>query len=1172
MLPSLGVLIIAASFCIALPPSLLSQSTTAIGNIQGTISDSSGSIVAGAKVAISSKDTAQTFTVTTNSAGAYSSGPLLPGSYVLRVKVPGFKTMELTVDVQVGVTSSGNVTLQLGDTVQVAQVQSAELRVNTEQAMVQGVLTGQQIDALPVNGRNFLELAQLEPGVQVAEGGNFDPSKNGFSSVSFEGRFGRLARIEVDGLDVSDETAGAVTQNIPASAIQEFQLAQSSLDLSTELTSTGAVNVATRSGANDFHGEMLYLLRDSATAAQLPGPKPAPFQRHQFGGRLGGPIRKDKLFFFLDAERTKQDLAVPVIFGGPFASLSGTFASPFREVEMMGRLDWQMRPTARLFYRFSYDQNSDVRAFGAVPSFQPFRNRVNTPSHVVGFDFTTGSFTHSIRFGYMKFRDGILDASSEIPLGPDNPIPNVEINIGNIVSLPGCIYCVGPSFPAPQRTFQSNKQIKYAGSKILGAHALRYGLGVNRILGGAFASFVPAVAGTFNVGLGPDPLAYPADFVLLSNGQGFLTEKPGFGMPGGATFTTRLHAYVGDEWRLRSNLNLVYGLGYFRDTGRTDSDLPPIQVLDQFGPGLGARVRQPNANFAPQLGIVWDPAKTGKTVIRAGGGLFYENSLIEVDIGDRLARLTRGLFNSQPFVCFAGAASRIDWPVDPGPVGTVLPGGGGKVVVNPTPGGPPQVQPTFCGQAIGSVASEITSLQQDFASATIAGGPSANLNFIGTTLTGASLFAPGYRTARSWQMNVGFQRELAPATVVSVDFLRNIGEHFLMGIDVNHTGDTRYFNRTIAIAARDAAQAAVNCPAGSGQAPCVIAAVGVSSAQSMYSSSGLDSTHDVTGGPPCPFCAFGGINSNLGKNVMFFPMGRSVYNGLQVVLRHNVEHFSVPGVRHANFHLAYSLSRFVSPSQDQDNPGGGIVVGATDYRTPLHFTGPNGLDRTHQVSFGGIFELPKSLQVSFIGHFFSPLSQTLTLPQVTGPGEIFVTDLTGDGTTGDVVPGTNIGSFQRDFGIGGLGTVINNYNNNFAGKPTPAGQVLIDQGVLTKADLQALGWVAESLPKPVPRAVGLDWLRVFDFKLSWPVKIREAFTIEPSIGIFNLFNFVNFDLPGNTQGGVLSATTLDGQRVIAPNIVGGTDYRHRSNRATLQSGTFALGAPRAIEWGLRLTF
>ena len=156
---------------------------------------------------------------------------------------------------KVNTTASGNVKLDVGQSAQVVEVQASELAVNTEQATVQGVLTAQQIENLPINGRNFLDLAQLEPGVQIQDGGTFDPTKNGFSSVSFGGRFGRTARIEVDGVDVSDENVGTTTQNVPMGAIQESSLQQSSLDLSTELTSSGSVSITTKSGTNTLHGE-----------------------------------------------------------------------------------------------------------------------------------------------------------------------------------------------------------------------------------------------------------------------------------------------------------------------------------------------------------------------------------------------------------------------------------------------------------------------------------------------------------------------------------------------------------------------------------------------------------------------------------------------------------------------------------------------------------------------------------------------------------------------------------------------------------------------------------------------------------------------------------------------------------------------------------------------------
>jgi hypothetical protein len=225
--------------------------------------------------------------LTSSTAGAYTSGPITPGDYVVHVENKGFKTTALPLVVQVGNTANGNVKMQVGQESQTVDVQGNSVVVNTEQATVQGVLNLDQIENLPVNGRNFLDLAQLEPGVQIQEGSTFDPTKNGFTSISFQGRFGRTARIEVDGVDISDETVGTTTQNIPASAIQEFQISQSSLDLSTELTSSGAVNVTTRSGSNQMHGEAFGLFRGNQLAADLPGITPPPFQREQFGANVG---------------------------------------------------------------------------------------------------------------------------------------------------------------------------------------------------------------------------------------------------------------------------------------------------------------------------------------------------------------------------------------------------------------------------------------------------------------------------------------------------------------------------------------------------------------------------------------------------------------------------------------------------------------------------------------------------------------------------------------------------------------------------------------------------------------------------------------------------------------------------------------------------------------------
>ena len=203
----------------------------------------------------------------------------------------------------------------------------------------------------------------------------------------------------------------------------------------------------------------------------------------------------------MDGERTKQDLQNPVLPGGAFANETGSYSSPFREVEALGKLDWQINSKYHFFYRFSYDQNHSVLAF--IPnSFQPFGNVNHTPDHAMGLDFSTGSYTHSIRFGYMKFRNGIVDAVAGSSLASNpvfNPAPGLELAIGND---PDCLtagaddFCSGPNFLAPQQTYQSDHQIKYDGSKALGAHIFRYGGGFNHISGGGFASFLalaPAV-------------------------------------------------------------------------------------------------------------------------------------------------------------------------------------------------------------------------------------------------------------------------------------------------------------------------------------------------------------------------------------------------------------------------------------------------------------------------------------------------------------------------------------------------------------------------------------------------------------------------------------------------------------------------------------------------------
>src|SRR5215469_16999816 len=578
-----GILLISnALFALMLLQSTFSfsQATISTGSIAGTVTDPSDAVLEGAKVVITNINTGRTIELTTNGAGAFNSAALQPGTYQLAVTQKGFNAVNATTTVQVGNISTVNVKMPLGQESTTVEVQASNEQVNTEQAIVQGVLNAQQVESLPVNGRNFLDLAQLEPGVQIQDGQNFDPTKAGYSSISFGGRFGRTARINVDGVDVSDETVGTTTADIPASAIDEFQLSQSSLDLSQDLTSSGAVNVTTKSGTNAFHGEAFGFFRDHSMAAASVGGQDLYSQRDQYGARLGGPVIKNRLFFFGDGERTKQASFAPVILTGtPFASDGAGFSQPFIEDNLIGKLDYNLRNGAKAFYRYSYFKNSLLATFGL--GFSVYDNKDITRQHVVGFDFSSGSFSHSIRFSYLKFQNQIVDSTlnnSSLPFC----CTGLEISSGS--------FFVGPNLLAPQSTPQSNHEIKYDGSRIYHSHTFRYGISYNHIQGGGFADFygtAPRVSfstSASNCGTGKEscaafaangpfpggsanPLNWDMSRLRVGNGQGFSTLQSAMGFPaGGLGPDNRLGLYVGDSWKIKPNFTLTLGVRYDRDT------------------------------------------------------------------------------------------------------------------------------------------------------------------------------------------------------------------------------------------------------------------------------------------------------------------------------------------------------------------------------------------------------------------------------------------------------------------------------------------------------------------------------------------------------------------------------------------------------------------------------
>jgi hypothetical protein len=1164
---------------LAIGNSLATAQENPTGSLRGTVLSAGGTPVEGAKVTVTNKTTGQTSVVQTNSAGVFEVQNMPPTDYALRVDAKGFISKSDSADVQAGAPTSVSFVL--------------------DPEPIPGVLPAQNLRELPVRNQNFIAYPQLEPGVETQDGGTIDPTKNGYSSLSFDGRFGRAENVQVDRLDMTDETVGASAQNLPASAVQEFRFGGLLAPFGEQTSSAGQSNIVTRSGTNELHGDLFGNYRNGdILSASMPGGHSRDWDIQHYGADVGGALVPDKLFVFLAAERNRKNAFIPILLGGPFALVPPNLTrlhEPFSEITGDGRLDYVLSETARAFYRFTYDQNRDDRPFGNGPSLQPFLNRTNSPAHALGVDFTSGSFTHSLRFDYLRYKNGIVDTSTGVT-GFANPLPNVTIDLGGGAKSScssGSFFCSGPSYLAPQQTYQSDLQFRYDGTHARGAHVYHFGVSYNRIRAGIFSPFyslAPTLAdeGGAPVAANPllgisgnpgDPLSYPVEWAFLGNGQGFASERSEFGLPGGGQRDNRISAYVSDTWKVLPNLTVNYGVNWVRNDGKSDSDLGAIPALNAWGGRLGGPVRQPNYNFAPQLAVAWDPHSSGKTTIRGGIGLYYDNEIFNNLLFDRPLRLPTGSYLATPAACVGGAPGSIQWPTNPGPSLTPVAGGAGVVNTDGT------VSPTWCGAAIGVAAPQAVALQQAYQAAYSATG-GANPNFIGNLgafagpyQNGLSLLAPNYQTPRSVQIDLGLVHELKPGLIFSVDYLRNVTTRTLLGVDVNRGGAAANFNFANAVADRDTAQTLNGCLPGTNQVSCVVAKLGPAGALAAYGAAGIGGPAQVTGGAPCPFCAFPGQQPNLGVNVVNYPVGRSVYSGINVGLKQVVRNFDVRGIQHATFQVAYSHSRYVSQVADSD-----FVNQATDFSNPTRFTGPNALDRTHKISMGALFDLHRSLQLSFTGQFFSPLPVTLFLPQNSGGAEVLVTDVTGDGTTGDIVPGSNAGSYMRGIKPGHLAGFIQNYNTSIAGSSapvTPAGIALVNGGVFSLQELEQIGGVQQSLAAPVLDVAGLGWLKTFDVKLGWQHTYRDRITFAPSISFFNLFNFANFDLPGNTQNGVLNfgagslspfATTFQPQNTVGGTSGGVNQLFSRTNRASLGSGINAQGTPRAVEWGLRISF
>jgi hypothetical protein len=519
----------------------------------------------------------------------------------------------------------------------------------------------------------------------------------------------------------------------------------------------------------------------------------------------------------------------------------------------------------------------------------------------------------------------------------------------------------------------------------------------------------------------------------------------------------------------------------------------------------------------------------------------------------------------------------------------------------------------ICGQPLGQlmtptgggtpvrVAQAIEDLQSAFVANQASVTSGKNVYSVANTQANfGGMLAPTYKTPRVIHMSAGLERQMGDRSSFSIDYVREIGTQFPLGIDTNHVGDVRYLtngsdtnpanNTYVAeLAAINATVTPVGCAAavsagGSAQTAvnCYLQKVpGASIAD--FARNGLDSSNAFCGPFPCSVlgksqAAFGGINPAVGSNVMFFPSGRSKYQGIQFTFRTSGDRLG-SGVRHWDLAFSYTYSDYKSNIASLDGGGGdySVLTVAQDYNRPhLANGGPSGLDRRSLFSFTPTFELRRGARLTMIAQLASPLPLTLYLPQQDGggvPGEIFRTDATGDGTVGDRLPGTNLGTLGR-YTEANVNKAIVFYNSAYAGKLTGAGQVLANAGLFSAQQLATLGAVMPTI-QPLNENATPTWLKTIDLRFSWPFHIGERIVLEPHASAFNVFNLANFGGPGRQLSGVLDGSPgTSFNNASRAGVCGNSPAfcTSRLDRITAGSGTYGIGAPRQIDFGVRVTF
>jgi hypothetical protein len=637
------------------------------GSLRGTVQDASGARIASARIVAQLSGSSVKREATSEDRGEFRLDDLSPGAYRVTISAPGFAPAQAEVAIAVTVVRDVTVTLKPAAASQTVNVQASSSSITTEaldtsSAVRGGVVGSRDLETLPLPARSFANIAYLVPGTEPVEPS--DPTKARITAVSTGGSSGLNNELSVDGAENSDDWIGGFLQNFSPDGIQEFAARTSNEDADTGWTTAGSVVITTKRGTNEYHGSGSFFDRQAALNARFPIENPAPnpkqpFSRQNYVATLGGPVAKDKVWFFGSFEGVHEDASIAyspasltqfdalaqlasqgLIGAVPSIAVPSTVPIPFRDYLSSLRLDWAQSPKSTWFLRTSQDSYLTHNALvqqGTLPS-------TGLTTHN---NYWNVALSNAYTFSPTWLGNLVLDASllhltqtrnSDLGFALAFPFSSTALTISGFETF-GDNQFATPITLFPDLRNQEKYQFRYDLSHVVRDHALKFGIDFihEPVLSGAFASTAETLAAYMN-----DPVYYaqnPGVFGTFAPQCVNFTASDGstctFTPAGDGTFSQsvqRLALYAEDSWRVSRQLTVNYGARYqttwglLTGSGRSEAENAAYVTLQALQiPIVPSVPKDYRKQIAPRLGVAYSPGASGKTVIRAGFGLYYDD-------------------------------------------------------------------------------------------------------------------------------------------------------------------------------------------------------------------------------------------------------------------------------------------------------------------------------------------------------------------------------------------------------------------------------------------------------------------------------------------------------------------------------------------------------------------